>query len=468
MRARPVTTAVAVIILGIAIAAFAVIWRPAIDPIERPAPESFDKGLVARGAELAAIGNCSVCHTAPSGKPFAGGLALPTPFGTIYSTNITPDPDTGIGRWSEAAFIRAMREGLDREGRHLYPAFPYDHFTRVTDEDNRALYAFLMTREPATTETPQNDLPFPLNIRAMVAGWKLLYLRPGPFEPDATKDAAWNRGAYLVEGLGHCGACHTPRNVLGAEKGGDAYAGGEAEGWHAYALNANSPAPVPWDVEALHAYLRQGWHPLHGVARGPMAPVTANLASVPDADLEAIATYVASLMGEPAPERRQRGEKAVAAAHVEAPGLKPASADSQAVPRLDKASADQGAMIYAAACASCHEGGRAPPFGGLNLHLSSAVNASTPDNVINVVLQGVPARGGERGAIMPAFNGAMTDGQLSALLGYLRATFSDQPAWADVASHVSEARSGARAVSSYATHTGGSAPASGAQRGSTW
>ncbi|MFC7399023.1 c-type cytochrome [Chelatococcus sp. GCM10030263] len=467
MRARPITTAIAVIVLGIAIAAFAVIWRPAIDPIERPAPESFDKGLVARGAELAAIGNCSVCHTAPRGQPFAGGLPLPTPFGTIYSTNITPDPDTGIGRWSEAAFTRAMREGLDREGRHLYPAFPYDHFTHVTDEDNRALYAFFMTREPVKAEAPQNGLPFPLNIRAMVAGWKLLYFRPGPLEPDATKDTAWNRGAYLVEGLGHCGACHTPRNLLGAEKSGDAYAGGEAEGWHAYALDANSPAPVPWDVEALHAYLRQGWHPLHGVARGPMAPVTANLASVPDADVQAIATYVASLMGETAPERRQRGEKAMTAARVEAPGLKPASADSQAVPPF-KASADQGAMIYAAACASCHEGGRAPPFGGLNLHLSSAMNASTPDNVINVVLQGVPALGGERGAIMPAFNGAMTDGQLAALLGYLRSTFSEQPAWTDVESHIREAREGARVVSSYATHTGGNAPTSGAQRGSTW
>jgi mono/diheme cytochrome c family protein len=468
MRARPITTAIAVIVLGIAIAAFAFIWRPAIDPVEQPAQGSFDKGLVARGAELAAIGNCSVCHTAPAGRPFAGGLALPTPFGTIYSTNITPDPYTGIGRWSEAAFTRAMREGVDRAGRHLYPAFPYDHFTRVSDEDNRALYAFLMTREAVKAEAPQNDLPFPLNVRAMVAGWKLLFFRPGRFEPDPSKDEAWNRGAYLVEGLGHCGACHTPRNVLGAERGSAAYAGGEAEGWYAYPLDAASPAPVPWDVEALHTYLRQGWHPLHGVARGPMAPVTANLASVPDADVRAIATYVASLMGEPLSERQRRGAEATAAARVQAPGLRPASADSQAAPRLDKAASDPGATIYAAACASCHEGGRAPPFGGLNLHLSSAVNASTPDNIINVVLQGVPAVSGEKGAIMPAFNGAMTDGQLAALLGYLRSTFSDEPAWTDVESDIREARSGARAVSSYATHTGDRAPASGAQRGSTW
>jgi len=468
MRASSIITAVAAVILVVILAAFAYAWHSPIDPIERPASDSFDKGLVARGAELAAIGNCGVCHTAPGGKPFAGGLAIPTPFGTIYSTNITPDPDTGIGRWSEAAFIRSMREGVDREGRHLYPAFPYDHFTRVTDEDDKALYAFLMTREPIKAEARQNDLRFPLNIRMLVAGWKLLYLRPGPYQPDTSKDEAWNRGAYLVEGLGHCGACHTPRNALGAEERGAAYAGGEAEGWHAYALNANSPAPVPWDFEALHAYLRQGWHPQHGVARGPMAPVTANLAFAPDADVKAIATYVASLMGEPAPERRQRGEKALAAARVQAPGLRPASADSQAVPRLDKATSDQGAMIYASACANCHEGGRAPPFGGLNLHLSSAVNASVPDNIINVVLQGVPALGGEKGAIMPSFSGVITDGQLAALLGYLRSTFSDKPAWTDVESHIREARNGARAVSSYATHADDKAPASGAQRGSTW
>ena len=175
---------------------------------------------MALGARLAAIGNCNVCHTAPGGAPFAGGLALPTPFGTIQSTNITPDPATGIGRWSETAFVRAMREGVDREGRHLYPAFPYDHFTRVTDQDNRALYAYLMTRRPIQASPPPNDLRFPFDQRILLAGWKMLYLRQGPLAIETDRSPEWNRGRYLVEGLGHCGACHTPRDGLGAEQRG--------------------------------------------------------------------------------------------------------------------------------------------------------------------------------------------------------------------------------------------------------
>src|SRR5579863_9971098 len=157
---------------GGVIAAFAVAWRPAIEAIEPPAPKSFDAALVKRGRDLAAIGNCSDCHTTPGGQAFAGGLSVPTPFGAVYSSNITPDPETGIGRWSEAAFRRAMRSGVDRAGRHLYPTFPYDHFTNVTDEDDRALYAFLMTRSPVRAPDNRNDLSFPFNQRFIVAGWK--------------------------------------------------------------------------------------------------------------------------------------------------------------------------------------------------------------------------------------------------------------------------------------------------------
>ncbi|WP_312796332.1 cytochrome c, partial [Tianweitania sp.] len=281
-------------------------WEREIPAAEPPAVSSFDPELVQRGATLAAVGNCNVCHTKEGGEVFAGGLALPTPFGTIYSTNITPDPETGIGRWTEEAFQRSMRSGVDREGRHLYPAFPFDHFTKVTDEDNRALYAYLMTRKPVQAEAQANDLPFPLNIRLAVAGWKLLFFREGVYQPDTAQSDEWNRGHYLADGLGHCGACHTPRNSLGAEKKDELFAGGEAEGWTAYALNQNSPSPLPWDVDALTHYLANGWEEHHGVARGPMAPVTANMMAVPESDARAIATYVTSVMGEASAERKAR------------------------------------------------------------------------------------------------------------------------------------------------------------------
>src|SRR5450756_2339978 len=297
-----VASLLAALVVAGAVAAFAVTWRPAIAAIDPPSPPSFDPALVKRGRQLAAIGNCASCHTAPGAKDFAGGLPVPTPFGTIYSSDITPDAATGIGGWPEAAFRRAMRSGLDRDGRHLYPTFPYDHFTNVSDEDDRALYAYLMTRQPVRAPARANRLPFPLDQRFVIAGWKLLFLRGGTYRPDPAKSAEWNRGAYLVEGLAHCGACHTPRNALGAERAGAAFAGGEVDHWSAYAINAQSPAPVPWTAEALYGYLRDGWHRNHGAARGPMAEVVGNLADVPDGDIRAIATYMADVSGAPTPD----------------------------------------------------------------------------------------------------------------------------------------------------------------------
>jgi mono/diheme cytochrome c family protein len=214
-------------------------WHSPLPPIDPPAASSFDPAVVRKGAELALIGDCQTCHTAPGGRVFAGGLAMPTPFGTIYSTNITPDAKTGIGRWSEAAFTRAMRKGVDQSGRHLYPAFPYDHFTLTSDDDIKALYAFFMSRDPVEARAPANALPFPINVRLVLAGWKLLFLRQTRLDPDPSRDQAWNRGRYLVEGLGHCGACHTPRNLMGAEEKSRAFEGGEAEGWRAYALGGH-------------------------------------------------------------------------------------------------------------------------------------------------------------------------------------------------------------------------------------
>jgi mono/diheme cytochrome c family protein len=457
-----------VLILALAGAAgFAVLaYEPAIDPVTPPERSAFEAATIARGAELAAIGNCIVCHTAPGGAVLAGGLAIATPFGTIHSTNITPDLETGIGRWSEAAFARSMRRGVDRDGRHLYPAFPYDHFTRVSDADNRALYAYLMTRQPVRAPERPNELAFPFNLRPLLAGWKLLFLREGPQADDAAQSAEWNQGAYLAEGLAHCGACHTPRNRLGAEKRDEHFAGGEAEGWYAYALNAASPAPVPWTADSLHIYLRQGWHAQHGISRGPMAPVTTNLASVPEADVRAMAVYVAERMGAPGRDKTARAEAVLARARPSRPGAETATGDSQTLPEAP--GSGSGRALYAAACAGCHDGSRPLPYGGLNLHLSTAVNGPNPDNIINVVLQGLPPAPGERSAIMPGYDGVISDAQLAVLLAYMRAAFSDQPPWPDLPATVARQRERARSTRIYATDGGQAAPAVPTPRGTSW
>jgi mono/diheme cytochrome c family protein len=404
VRVGRLTAGVVVLVLVAGAGFVAIAWRSEIEPEEPPERAALDVELIAKGAQLAAVGNCIACHTVPGSKSFAGGLPLPTPFGTIYSTNISPDPETGIGRWSEAAFQRAMREGVDRQGNHLYPAFPYEHYTRVTEEDTRALYAYLMTRQPVQATAPENALPFPLNVRPLLAVWKLLFFDEGVYQPDPGRGEEWNRGAYLAEGLGHCGACHTPRNALGALESDRHFAGGEAEGWQAYAIDGSSPAPIPWDRDSLAFYLRHGWHRAHGVSRGPMAEVTGNLDRLPDADIGAIATYVASVMGEPSPERRRQADallEEVARGSDEAV----AASDSQTVPTSD-APQDAGAAIYVAACASCHDAGRPLPFGALDFALSTAVNAANPQNIVNVTLYGLPPADGEASAVMPAFAGS--------------------------------------------------------------
>ena len=433
-----IATGVLAIVAAGAVGAAALAWKPEIAPRDPEPRASFDPELVRHGAELAALGDCNTCHTHPNGDAFAGGLPIPTPFGTIYSNNITPDSETGIGRWSEAAFQRAMREGVDREGRQLYPAFPYDHFTAVSDDDNRALYAFLMTRQPVHALAPANDLPFPVNIRPVIAGWKLLFLDKGPYKPDPAHDAMWNRGAYLVQGIGHCGACHTPRNMLGAEIAHEFFGGGEAEGWRAFTINAASDSPIPWDTDSLNAYLRQGWHGLHGVARGPMAPVADNLATASDQDVKAIATYVAFVMGKPSPERQQQGKDLLATAKPSGTGTKPQSGGSQTVP--PPTSGDAGPAIYASACATCHDSGRPVPYGGINLAFSTVINAESSRNLLNLLLAGLPAADGVRGPIMPGFAATLNDPQITALAEYVRTKFTKKSGWPDIAAQLREAR----------------------------
>ena len=220
----------------------------------------FAPDLQARGAALAKLGDCMVCHTAPGGKPYAGGGAVPTPFGVVYGTNITPDLDTGIGRWSLADFDKALRRGTRRGGAPLYPAMPYDHYSALTAADVQALYAFMMTREPVRAAPPGNRLVPPLGFRPLLYIWKALFFHPAAPPPE--------RGQYLVETLGHCGACHTPHGWLGDEQRAKALDGGWAEGWYAPPLNAASPASSAWTEERLYLYLRTGLDPAHAASAG--------------------------------------------------------------------------------------------------------------------------------------------------------------------------------------------------------
>ncbi|MFN7225040.1 MAG: c-type cytochrome [Paracoccaceae bacterium] len=409
--------------------------HPVLPPIAPPDASAFDPASIERGELLAGLGNCAVCHTTPGGAPLTGGLALPTPFGTIQTTNITPDPDTGIGTWSQKAFVRAMRFGVDREGRHLYPAFPYDFYTRITDPDLADLYAFLMTQPAVVAEPQANSLAFPFNQRMLLAGWNLLFLDPGP-QPDlADKDEEWNRGRYLTEGLGHCAACHSPRNALGAaaRTGPDAYGGGEAEGWHVPPLNATNPAPAPWSVDALANYLIDGWDRDHGIAAGPMRPVADDLYDQPEEDAVAIAVYVLDLLQQDIPSDSLRAQLDTARATAQArdwnaPGAPALPTD----PLLAR-----GAGVFEAHCAECHRTGtKSAP-----LALSATLNAPDARNFVEVVLRGInPAPLGASDRSMPARAIQINDEDLTALAAFARDRFGREGVWGDIAGTVAEAR----------------------------
>ena len=410
---------------ALGLAATASPWRPAYAPIARPDAGVYSPATLERGRLAAAIGACAVCHVGPDGQAYAGGRALETPFGLIYATNITPDAEHGIGAWSYPAFERAMRGGVHRDGHHLYPAHPYTSFSRASEPDLQALYAYLMTQPAVARAAPRTALRFPFGIRALMAGWNALFLRPDALPQDPDRSEAWNRGAYLVEALGHCGACHTGRNWLQAERGGSAHLGGGfADGWEAPALNGLARAPIPWDEAALYAYLRSGHSAQHGGASGPMADVVAALAPLPDGDIRAMAAYLASL----------------APTHT-APASPP--------PPASLAAGMPGASIFAGACASCHEAG-----GGLtDLSLNTNLHSAHPDNLLNAILNGVQSPAtrvagavpddGIAGnvAAMPAFRDSFDDRQIGDLAAYLRARFAPaQPPWQDLVRSIPRVR----------------------------
>jgi mono/diheme cytochrome c family protein len=406
-------------------AAFA--WRSALAPITPPAASAFTPDAVARGAVLAGAGYCATCHTAKDGQPYAGGYPMPTGFGTIYSTNITPDADTGIGGWSEAAFRRSMHQGVARDGSLLFPAFPYDHFTKLSDADVSALYAFVMTRPAVHQPARANTLPFPLSIRALQAGWKLLFFRAGRFQEQPERSAVWNRGAYLAEGISHCGACHTPRNALGAEERDKAFAGSPIDGWDAPPLTRSNPSPAPWTEDELFAYLRTGISHFHGTTAGPMSAVVhAGLAKLPDADIRALAVYFADA-DDAAARVAAAGRPTGHALVISAPGTGPIDNPAE--------------RLVTTACASCHynAGAAINPLRP-DLALNTAVNAPGPTNLIRIILYGVSARDGAPGVVMPGFSRGLDDADIARIAAYLRATQTAHAPWPDLEKQVASIR----------------------------
>jgi nicotinate dehydrogenase subunit B len=432
---RGVAMAAGVLGLGAALLG----WRPAaiapMAPMTPSAVSLYSAATLEKGRQLAAAGDCMVCHTQAGGVVNAGGRALRTPFGTLYSSNLTPDAETGIGRWSFSAFQRAMREGISRDGRHLYPAFPYTAFAKLGDDDLEALYAHLMAQPAVHAPTPAPELAFPFSLRPLMAIWNGLFHDPVPYRPVVTQPPEWNRGAYLVNGLGHCSACHTPRNALGAEKSGAAtwLAGAVIDGWEAPALTALSRAPVPWTADDLFAYLRNGYSRNHGVASGPMAPVIEGLRALPDADIRAMATYLASFQA-PA------GAEPVDGA---GPSLDRQAAAWVVAAQKTAPLAGAGQRFFDGACAACHHDGDGPRLLGVNvpLALNTQLHSDRPDNLLRVILDGIREPAGRDIGFMPGFRHALSDAQLAELAGYMRARFApDKPAWRDLEAQAARLR----------------------------
>ncbi|TVP52061.1 MAG: aldehyde oxidase [Halomonas sp.] len=404
-------------------------WKSTLAPVARPSANLYSAETIERGRLVAAAGDCAACHTAEGGSANVGGRAFETPFGTLYSTNITPDEATGIGQWSYAAFERAMRHGISRDGSHLYPAFPYTAFAKASDADLQALYAYLMAQPAVAAETPTNELSFPFSVRGLMAGWNALYHDPTPFQPDPMQSELYNRGAYLAEGLGHCSACHSPRNVMGAEKSGDAYlAGAFVDGWEAPPLNTLSRAPIPWSETSLYDYLRHGESTLHGVASGPMAPVVEGLAELPEYDVRAIAHYVAAQMQAPTGNSDVavvEAERRVTNAAVSSPGM------------------EAGERLFEGACAACHMETGVPTFSraSTNLALNTNLHSDHPDNVIQSILGGVHADHVPGIGTMPGFADSFSNTQVADLASYLRARFApDKAPWQQLEPRINDLR----------------------------
>ncbi len=362
--------------------------------------------LLARGRYLALAGNCAGCHTARGGGAYAGGRAVRTPFGTVYTSNLTPDAATGLGAWSAGDFWRAMHHGRSRDGRLLYPVFPYPNYTRVTRADSDALHAFLKTVPALAQANTAHALRFPYNNRLLLAAWRALYFKPGVYQNDARENAAWNRGAYLVQGLGHCSACHTGRDALGGPERSADLAGGMIPmlDWYAPSLNSDAQAGLgAWQAHEIVALLRTGTSP-RGAVSGPMAGVVyQSLQHLDERDLRAMAVYLKSLPPT-APPRA---------------GAVPPVAEAQR-----KAVMAAGAKLYDRHCADCHAAGGEgiapayPPLAG-----NRSISMDSAANAIRIVLNGgfAPATAGNpRPYGMPPFRVSLNDAEIAAVVSYIR------------------------------------------------
>jgi mono/diheme cytochrome c family protein len=354
---------------------------------------------VVRGRALATVGDCVACHTAPGGTPFAGGLALQTPFGAIMTPNITADDATGIGRWSKDDFARAMHEGRRPDGSYLYPAFPYPYYTKVARQDADAIYDYLRTLAPVSNSVNRRTLPFPFSIRTAMLGWNSLFFSPGYFAPKPERSEEFNRGAYLVEGLGHCGACHTPLNALGANKADHFLQGNKIDDWTAPNITADARIGVgSWSVDEIVQYLRTGQNGT-SLASGPMKEVVENSTSkMPDADLKAMAVYL-----------RERG-----ASGSPAPAPLPVSDPQMRI----------GEAVFVDTCSACHmRSGAGVEHIFPRLAGSAIVKQDDPTTLVRIILTGSRAAATDAAPTapaMPSLGYRLSDAQLGAVVTYIR------------------------------------------------
>ncbi len=367
---------------------------------------------IERGRYLTAAGDCAACHTVPGGEPFAGGLPIHTPFGTIVSSNITPDRETGIGAWTDENFVAALHKGLRANGSNLYPAMPYPSYTKVSRDDALAMRAYLWTISPVKHSVVADQLPFPLSIRFDMKAWNALNFKEGRYQPVPDKSAEWNRGAYLVQGLGHCGTCHTAKNAIGAEKADQALRGSEIEAWLAPDItNDRRTGLGSWSQDELVSYLKTGSNQ-HGVASGPMSDVVRlSTSQMSDDDLKAIAVYLKD--------------------------LSPAASATVTAQASTTQQMTTGAAIYKDSCAACHrDDGQGiahlfPRLAGDNAIQDA--NAVTPIRIVLYGSQGVSTPSAPTAPAMPAFAWTMNDDQVAAVVTYIR------NAWGNAAAPVTAA-----------------------------
>jgi mono/diheme cytochrome c family protein len=380
------------------------------DPTGVPA-ELKSSGLIERGAYLTRAADCAACHTAEGGAPYAGGRAFVLPFGTLYSTNITPDPDTGIGGYTDANFIDAVQKGVGRGHTRLYPAMPYASYTYMSDADALAIKAYLSSLPPVHAPAPHNTLMFPFNQRILMSVWSMLFNPDKRYEPNLERSAQWNRGAYLAEAMGHCGECHTPRNLFFALNNRQKFAGAVQAGWRAYNITSDRDSGVgEWSDADLMHYLSLGHADGRGTASGPMGEaVEASLQYLTADDLGALVTYLRSVAG-------------IATADLPQPRTNPAPPTP--ADNLTAAVDPHGKAVYEGACVGCHGWtGESPVIPLATLTGTRAINDSTAINVAQVIIGGGPRHAASDPNDMPAFGSTYSDEEIASVANYVTARF---------------------------------------------